>query len=228
MVRIGVAMGVGAVLAAWGSRRVWANWGSTPEERARAWPGESSIPAPSTATTLAVSIAAPPDQVWPWLVQIGQDRGGMYSYEWLENLFGLDIRNADEVHPEWQVLEPGDRVVVVPAGRLGMPEGYAFPVEQVEAPHHLVLRQAPPEHPWNAVWTFVLEPEGGGTRLVSRSRAERQAGVAGRVADVAGLVMAPVVVLMTRRMLLGIKERAERAVLAGSTRAEVGVSGSQG
>jgi uncharacterized protein YndB with AHSA1/START domain len=216
MRRIGVGLGVGVMVAAWWSRRVWADWGSTPEERVRAWPGEGSIPAPSSATTLAVSIAAPPEQVWPWLVQIGQDRGGMYSYERLENLFGLGIHNADEVHPEWQSLEPGDRVVVVPPGRLGMPDGYAFPVEQVEAPHHLVLRQAPPEHPWNAVWTFVLEPEDGGSRLVSRSRAERQAGAAGGLADLAGLVMAPVVVLMTRRMLLGIKERAERAVLTGA------------
>jgi uncharacterized protein YndB with AHSA1/START domain len=212
MRRIGVAAAGTAVLAAWWSRHVWANWGSTPEERARAWPGESSIPAPSAAMTLAVSIAAPPDQVWPWLVQIGQDRGGLYSYERLENLFGLDIHNADAIHPEWQELGPGDRVVVVPPGRMGMPDGYAFPVEQVEAPHHLVLRQAPPEHPWNAVWTFVLEPEGAGTRLVSRSLAERQAGSAGRVADLAGLVMAPVVVLMTRRMLVGLKERAERTV----------------
>ena len=218
MRRIGVVLGAGVVAAAWWSRRRWSNWGSTPEERARAWPGEASIPAPSSATTLAVSIAAPPEQVWPWLVQIGQDRGGMYSYERLENLFGLDIHNADEIHPEWQDLEQGDRVVVVPPGRMGMPDGYAFPVEAVEAPHHLVLRQAPPEHPWNAVWTFVLEPEGGGTRLVSRSRAERQAGAAGRMADLAGLVMAPVVVLMTRRMLLGIKERAERAVLSGAGR----------
>ena len=219
MRRIGVAMAGTAVLATWWSRHRWANWGSTPEERARAWPGEASIPAPSSATTLAVSIAAPPERVWPWLVQIGQDRGGMYSYERLENLFGLGIHNADEVHPEWQALEPGDRVVVVPPGRMGMTDGYAFPVEEIEAPHHLVLRQAPPEHPWNAVWTFILEPGGGGTRLVSRSRAERQAGAAGRVADLAGLVMAPIVVLMTRRMLLGIKERAERAERAGTSRA---------
>jgi uncharacterized protein YndB with AHSA1/START domain len=157
-----------------------------------------------------VSIDVPPAQVWPWLVQMGQDRGGMYSYERLENLFGLDIHNADEVRAEWQHLAPGDRVVVVPRGAMGLADGYAFAVAEVEAPHHLVLRQAPPEHPWNAVWTFTLEAEGAGTRLVARSRAARQPGAAGRVADAAGLVMGPVVVLMTRRMLLGIKERAER------------------
>jgi uncharacterized protein YndB with AHSA1/START domain len=218
MRRIGVTVGLGAVAAAWWSRRRWRDWGATPEERARSWPGEASIPSPSSASTLAVSIAAPPEDVWPWLVQIGQDRGGMYSYERLENLFGLDIHNATTVHPEWQQLAPGDRVVVVPPGRMGMPDGYAFPVAEVVAPRHLVLRQEPPEHPWNAVWTFALVPEAeGGTRLVSRSRAERQAGVAGRLADVAGLAMSPVIVLMMRRMLLGIKERAEGSSVGAPT-----------
>jgi uncharacterized protein YndB with AHSA1/START domain len=161
---------------------------------------------------LAVSVAAPPEEVWRWLVQIGHGRGGMYSYERLENLFGLDIHNAEELRDDWQHLDPGDRVVVVPPGRLGMPDGYSFPVVEVEPPHHLVLRQAPPEHPWNAVWTFVVEPEGhGGSRLVSRSRAQRQEGAAGRAASVAALVMEPVIVAMTRRMLLGIRERAERS-----------------
>lgn len=204
--------------AVW-TRRRWREWGSTPDERARTWPGEADVPPPTTSQTLAVSVAAPPEEVWRWLVQIGHGRGGMYSYERLENLLGLDIHNAEELHEDWQHLAPGDRVVVVPPGRLGMPDGYAFPVTEVEPPHHLVLRQAPPEHPWNAVWTFVVEPDGhGGSRLVSRSCAQRQEGTSGRVASVAALVMEPVIVVMTRRMLLGIKERSER-----STRAHVPV-----
>jgi hypothetical protein len=202
----GGAVALGA--AAW-SRHRWHDLGATTSELGRSYPGESAIPSPSATMTLAVDVDATPEEVWPWLVQIGQDRAGLYSYERLENLFGLDIHNADEVHPEWQDLVAGDRVVVVPPGRMGMPDGYAFRVDEVEPPHHLVLRQTPPEHPWNAVWTFTIEPRPGGrSRLVSRSRAERQHGMPGVVAAVAGWVMEPVVVLMTRRMLLGIAERA--------------------
>jgi uncharacterized protein YndB with AHSA1/START domain len=214
---VAVLLAAGGI-AAW-TRRRWRDWGSTADERARTWPGEGTVPPPTTAQTMAVSIAAPPEEVWRWLVQIGQGRGGMYSYERLENLFGLDIRNAEGLREDWQHLAPGDRVVVVPPGRLRMPDGYSFPVAEVEPPHHIVLRQAPPEHPWNAVWTFVVEADGhGGSRLVSRSCAQRQAGAAGRAAAVASLIMEPVIVAMTRRMLLGIRERAER-----STRAHVPV-----
>jgi len=96
---------------------------------------------------------------------------------------------------------------------MGMADGYAFTAAEVEPPHHLVLRQAPPEHPWDSVWTFTVEPDGPGrSRLVSRTRARRQSGAAGRVAALAGLAMEPVIVLMTRRMLLGIRERAERGL----------------
>jgi uncharacterized protein YndB with AHSA1/START domain len=208
------AVAVVAGAAAW-SRRRWREWGSTPDEQARTWPGDDLVPPPTTTQTLAVSIAAPPAEVWRWLVQIGHGRGGMYSYERLENLFGLDIHNAEGLCEEWQHLDPGDRVVVVPPGRLGMPDGYSFPVAEVDPPHHLVLRQAPPEHPWNATWTFVVEDDGhGGSRLISRSCAQRQAAAAGRAASTASLVMEPVIVLMTRRMLLGIKERAERGTRA--------------
>ena len=200
--------------AVW-TRRRWRDWGSTPAERTRTWPGEDLVPPPTTTQTMAVSVAARPEEVWRWLVQIGHGRGGMYSYERLENLFGLGIHNAEELRPEWQHLAAGDRVVVVPPGRLGMVDGYSFPVVEAAPPHHLVLRQAPPEHPWDATWTFVVEPdEHGGSRLVSRSCAHRQDGAAGRAAAVASLVMEPVIVLMTRRMLLGIQERAERGTRA--------------
>ena len=107
--------------------------------------------------------------------------------------------------------QPGDRVVVVPAGRLGMPDGYSFPVAEVEEGHHLVLRQAPPQHPWDAVWTFVVEPDGEGrSRLISRSRSARPTGPAALPLRGVTAMMDPVTLVMTRRMLLGIKERAER------------------
>ena len=104
--------------------------------------------------TLAVTVEAPAEEIWAWLVQIGQDRGGMYSYDWLENLVGLDIRTTDEIREEWQHLAVGDRVVVVPEGYGPMPAGYAFTVARADPGRALVLRQAPPEHPWNGVWSF--------------------------------------------------------------------------
>jgi hypothetical protein len=188
------------------------NWGATAGEAAAVLPGDEFVPDPAEQTTLAVTVAAPAEDVWAWLVQIGQDRGGMYSYDWLENLIGLDIHSAEEIREEWQHLAVGDRVVVVPEGYGPMPAGYSFAVARVDAGRALVLRQAPPEQPWNGVWSFHVLPLGNGRcRLVSRARTERQAQLGLRIATRAG---EPVTLVMTRRMLHGIKERAERPVRA--------------
>jgi hypothetical protein len=188
------------------------NWGATAGEAAAVLPGDEFVPDPAEQTTLAVTVAAPAEDVWAWLVQIGQDRGGMYSYDWLENLIGLDIHSAEEIREEWQHLAVGDRVVVVPKGYGPMPAGYSFAVARVDPGRALVLRQAPPEQPWNGVWSFHVLPLGNGScRLVSRARTERQAQLGLRIATRAG---EPVTLVMTRRLLHGIKERAERPVRA--------------
>lgn len=194
------------------------NWGATPDECRAQYPGDELIPDPAGTTTRAVSIAAPAEEVWRWLVQIGRGRGGMYSYDRLENLFGLDIHSTGEIRDEWQHLGVGDRVVLVPPGWMRMKQGYSLPVARLDPGQALVLRQAPPEHPWNAVWTFVVVPRGpGACRLISHDRAARKTGPAGRLEGIATLLMEPVTTLMTRRMLLGIKERAEAppSALAG-------------
>ncbi|MGY1753382.1 hypothetical protein [Blastococcus sp. SYSU D01042] len=184
------------------------NWGATPDEVARVLPGDELVPDPAEQTTLAVDVGAPAEAAWPWLVQIGKGRGGMYSYDWLENLIGLDIHSTDEIREEWQHLVPGDRVVVVPSGYGPMPDGYSFPVAQVHPGRALVLRQAPPEHPWNSVWSFHLVPSGvGRCRLLSRSRTEPPQELGLRIAT---RLMEPVTLVMTRRMLRGIAERAAR------------------
>jgi hypothetical protein len=137
----------------------------------------------------------------------------MYSYQWLENLFGLGIHNTDEVRTEWQQLHVGDEVRLVPAGRLGRRAGYALPVAHVDPGSNIVLRQQPPTHPWDAVWSFHILPADAGTcRLISRSRSAR----GGRTAQIAAALMDPVAAVMTRKMLLGIKSRAERAANASS------------
>lgn len=126
------------------------DWGATPAEVAAVLPGDEFVPEPAEQATLAVTVAASAGEVWAWLVQMGADRGGMYSYDWLENLIGLHIHTADEVREEWQHLAVGDQVVVAPEGWGPLPDGYAFRVALVDPPRTLVLRQAPPEHPWTA------------------------------------------------------------------------------
>jgi hypothetical protein len=191
------------------------NWGATADEVAETLPGDEFVPGPAQQTTLAVPVAAPAEEVWAWLVQIGQDRGGMYSYDWLENLLGLHIHSADEIREEWQHLAVGDRVVVVPEGYGPIPAGYSFAVARVDPGRALVLRQAPPEHPWNGVWSFHVVPaRNGGCRLLSRARTQKQTQVGLRIATRMG---EPVTLVMTRRMLHGIKQRAERRAHAGAT-----------
>jgi hypothetical protein len=183
------------------------NWGATETECRAVLPGDEFVPEPAIVTTRAVTVAAPAGQVWRWLVQIGQNRGGMYSYQTLENLFGLDIHNADEIRPEWQELALGDPVWLVRRGWLGVPDGLALTVGRIEPGRCIALL----EKPWQAVWSFHIQPHGPGRcRLVSRSRAPRQRGAAW----LSGELFDPITLLMTRKMLLGIKARAERCVSA--------------
>jgi hypothetical protein len=200
--------------------RQLANCGSTGSERASTLPGDELVPAPATATTVATTVYAAPEEVWRWLVQIGQDRGGMYSYDWLENLFGLRIHSADRIREEWQHLAPGDQVRLVRKGWLGLKEGLALPVARVDPGRAIVLREQPPAQPWDAIWSFHVLPLGPGRcRLISRSRSARLRGAA----RLAAWAMSPVTLMMTRRMLLGIKQRAE----SGAARLPAGTAGAR-
>ena len=109
-------LGAAAALGYQFAAKPWMRgWGATPAEKGRALPGDDLTPKPRIQITQAVTVAAPVEQVWPWLAQIGQDRGGFYSYEWLENLAGCEMRNADRIHPEWQQREVGEPVPLHPA-----------------------------------------------------------------------------------------------------------------
>lgn len=199
-----------AVAAERGLRAGYESWGATLEEVRATLPGDSIVPEPRRASTRAVTIDAPPGAVWPWLVQIGHARGGLYSYDWLENLVGCDLHSAEEILDDHQVLRPGDAV------RMG-PEGYpAFAVAEVDAPHHLVLVSTDPrngrptfdgEQPVGTTWQWVLDPAGAGTRLVSRQRLTYPSGQTAMWS-----VVQPIAFVMERKMLLGIKERAELRV----------------
>ncbi|KAB1198871.1 hypothetical protein GJR99_00700 [Haloferax sp. MBLA0078] len=176
------------------------NWGATPTEVRRPMAGDALLPEPDGESTMVISIDAPPEDIWPWLRQLGQGRGGFYSYEWAENLVGLDIHNADEIIDEYQDISIGDTV------RLG-PDNH-LEVAAISAERALVLK-TPNQPPW-WVWSFVLDPVSETeTRLVVRSRIRLPDNPVARVAS--QLVLDPVSFVMTRGMLRGIKERVESA-----------------
>ncbi len=200
----GSAIAGAGLLAA---RRYYRNWGTTKEECETALPGDELVDQPAVQTTEGIWIDAPAAQVWPWLVQMGHDRGGMYSYEKLENLVGIKHRNADRIHPEWQHLAAGDVIRLAPRGWMGLREGIALPVVQLTEGEAIVLRLQPPDVPLDGVWSFHLLPHWEDRcRLLVRTRSRMRAPGEALGAEAFGPVMA----LMTRGMLLGIKRRVEQ------------------
>jgi hypothetical protein len=184
-------------------------WGTRDGEPSDALPGDEIVPQAEVVSTRAVSIDAPPREVWRWLVQLGQGRGGFYSYEWLENLVGCDIQNADRIDPRWQRLAVGDDVRLHP--EVGLRVAAMVPER------HLVLRGAVPvgasAPPYDFSWSFVLRPApGGGTRLVVRERYGYTRWWAGAIVE----PVQPVSFVMSARMLRGIRDRAEGRVGAAS------------
>jgi len=178
------------------------HWGTTDEELQTALPGDSPERDPAFEVNHAITIDAPPSSVWPWLVQIGQDRGGFYSYDWLENLFGLNIHDADRVHPEWQDRSEGDLVRAAPVDWLGgaLGEDVGWRVTHIEAERVMVLRW------WGA---FVLLPlSGDKTRMIVRSKvSDPKIPVWGAAISFATFELPHFI--MERRMLIGIKQRVE-------------------
>jgi hypothetical protein len=172
-------------------------WGATAEEAAQPLPGDDLLDPADIVATRAIEIDAPPSAVWPWLVQMGPGRAGAYTYDWIENRFGLDMHSADRIHPEWLDLNVGD-VLRSREDRPGMR------VEILEPEH--VLSNRSEAGAW--VWTFALIPTDGFTRLISRNRIAMKGAAAGQRLGM--LVMEPGSLIMERKMLMGIKERAER------------------
>lgn len=180
-------------------RRWMGSWGTTPEELARALPGDALVADPTDMSMQAVTVNTPPEDIWPWLAQIGYQRGGLYSYDWLDRLFGfLDRPSATRILPEFQQLNAGDKI---PCGRAGT----ELTVGLVNPPRALALSYQAGGFTW--VWQFALYPLGERrTRLVTRGT-ER---VPRTPAWWLGMrMMEPASFIMTRRMLLNVKERAE-------------------
>ena len=170
-------------------------------------PGDALIPNATEMSMQAVTVNAPPEEIWPWLVQIGYQRGGLYSYDWLDRLFGyLDRPSADAILPQCQQLAVGDEI---PIGR-----GQGFPVTAIEPYRALVLSGTGDGFAW--LWEFGLYPlDERRTRLVSRNRVRVPRSVGSWLFM---RVMEPAAFLMTRRMLLGLKQRAEALAAAQADR----------
>lgn len=220
MGRVRTFAGISALVVATGAayglfQRPWmTTWGATAEEAEATLPGDELIPSPRYQTTHAVTVSAPVRRVWPWLVQMGQGRGGLYSYDRLENLVGLGFHSADRIIPELQSLAPGDLVRLTPED---VSQPVAFEVTRVEPPHVLVLgphggKQAAFESgmPY-PTWAFCLTAlDPGTTRLVVRFRSDFKPSMAGLLMN--KYALEPVHFLMERKMMLGIKDRAEHTV----------------
>lgn len=193
----------------YGARRYYRNWGTTKAECQMPLPGDNLVADPAIQTTEAVYIDAPISAVWPWLLQMGQDRGGFYGCAGLKNLAGLNHHDADRIHPEWQRLEVGDGVRLAPEGWMGLPDGVTLSVAEVVPEKYIVLNATRPDQRWNAVWSFHLQPHWEDrVRLLTRVRiALRHPGEVFLMESVR-----PVIALGTRGLLLGIKHRVERLV----------------
>jgi hypothetical protein len=175
-------------------RRRILTWGATAAEAAARLPGDELLEDADGVATRAITIEAPRSAVWPWLAQMGPaPRGGAYTYDWIENLLGLDMHSADEVLPEFQ--------------HPAVSNGFGFGANRmsyarVEPRQVLAIRSAD----GNWVWTFVLEEQDGRTRLISRNRFRLP-----KLKDKLAMIpLEPGSLVMERKMLVGIKQRAER------------------
>ena len=182
-------------------RRRCLNWGARADEVAAKLPGDELLADPGLVTTRAITVHAPAGAIWPWLAQMGSGRGGAYSYDWIENLFGLNMHSAAEILPEFQDIKVGDEL---PLG-----QDAVMRVEVADPPRALAVRIT--DQNWT--WIFALLPEGDSTRLISRNRiATKALSPASRLFYL--LFMEPGSLVMERKMLLGIKRRAEHGEYA--------------
>jgi hypothetical protein len=185
-------------------------WGTTKDESNGYLPGDELIPA-GESVTHAITIDAPVEDVWPWLVQLGQDKAGFYSYTALENLVGCHMGHETTIHPEWQEMKVGDCVMF-------HPKAPPVPVTMIETNRHIVLG-ANLGHENETTWSFYLRPlSEGKTRFIVRLRGRTKAGIA-KVGEL--FVLEPAHFVMEQKMMRTVKELAEAR--AKALRLPVGV-----
>jgi hypothetical protein len=181
------------------------SWGATDRECEERLTGDDRILDADLTATRAITIRASAGEVWPWIAQLGQGRGGFYSYDFMENLIGCDIHSADRIVPEWQDVEVGDEVRLAPEVGLA--------VASLEQGRSLVLRGGVPigntTPPYEFSWAFVLRDESDNTtRLLVRERYTYTRPWARLVVEAAEVIS----FVMSQKMLRGIKSLAEQLV----------------
>jgi hypothetical protein len=196
-----VGAGSFAALARAGRARLL-RWGATDAEIVDSQPGDDLIAEADVTATRAITIRRSRDVVWPWIAQLGQGRGGFYSYDRLENLLGFDIHSADRVVPEWQQLKVGDQVRL--AATVGLEAVIVEPGRALVLQGNLPIARQPP---FESTWAFILsEQSDGTTRLISRERYGYKRWWAPFVVEPTQAAS----FVMSRKMLIGIRDRAER------------------
>jgi hypothetical protein len=182
------------------------SWGATGTEVEKTLPGDNLVPDPTLQSTKGLTVEAGPEEIYPWLLQIGVDRGGMYSYDWLENLFGLNVHSVDTIVPEYQNVQVGDFWRFTPKDYILYP-GPGLLVKELEPNTAVILCFGMENNPDGAcidTWQFVLEPEADGTtRLLLRSRMAMEQELPIKLTYFAQFIM-------ERKMLLEIRRLAER------------------
>ena len=195
----------GAVLYRKLLRQPIMTWGATDEEAEARLPGDELLEDADGVATRAITIDALASAVWPWIAQMGPSpRGGAYTYDWIENLLGLNMHSADRVLPEYQHPQVGNTL------------GYGknrMRFERVEPQRVLAMRS----EDGNWVWSLVIDEHDGKTRLISRNRFR----LPSLTAKIGMLPMEPASLVMERKMLRGVKQRAERLAAEGKEEAHV-------
>lgn len=197
--------------------RPWASrWGAAHAEAYGSLPGDDLVLHPKAQSTHAITIHAPASEIWPWLVQMGQGRGGFYSHDWLENLFGLDIHSEREIVPRYQSLNIGDIVRMHPTGGLEVailePEQdlvfYADADTQAGCRSEMTGALGDDRLDAVTIWGFHLRPlNSQATRLIVRSQGDWHSNVGTLL--LWDVITGPVNLIMSQKMLRGIKKRAE-------------------
>jgi len=194
--------------------RPWrVRWGATDEEVKKKLPGDDAVSHPRVGWTHAITVQAPIEKVWPWLAQIGQGRGGFYSYEFLENLVGCQIYNADQILPDCQDLQVGDSISLHPLAQLPVAllepgRGYLLSVDisKLTQPDNTAV-----DNPIIVGWLIYSYPlDEKSCRVISRWRVSYKPGFKNEL-SFGKPIIEPLGFVMDRKMLLGIKQRAERA-----------------
>lgn len=200
LIVVGILLGVlifvvvlAVLLTPWMDR-----WGTAPEERAQDFPGDSFVKSPARTANRGITINAPVQKIYPWILQIGADKSGMYSYTWLENFVNCKMAKDETLHPEWHNLAAGDL--------MKMCDGDFAPPPYIVAevlPNQAVTFGHKDNEKWEETWQFVLIPQvNGSTRLITRTSTNMIGGV--------WEIVRPISFVMERKMLLTIKDLSER------------------